>query len=158
MIRNALKKATLALLIPIAYFFHLIGLLSLDDRTEDTDENDRITSFEASEPDIIEYRPIEYTLEDAADSPTEYNVYTERRVAIDPDRLEEWVDANYDDETHVHIRTKHGSTVLSRGEPVEYECPVCSRNTSLIKTTGGEREWIHIDEDRSCTLEVSNGE
>lgn len=84
MIRNALKKATLALLIPIAYFFHLIGLLSLDDRTEDTDENDRITSFEASEPDIIEYRPIEYTLEDAADSPTEYNVYTERRVEIDP--------------------------------------------------------------------------
>lgn len=94
----------------------------------------------------------------AADSTHEYNVHAKRRVEIEPDRLEEWVDANYDAEDHVYICTKHGAVALSCGEPIGYKCPVCGRNTSLIKMTGGEREWIHIDKDRSCTLEVSDGE
>ncbi|QCS44690.1 hypothetical protein [Natrinema versiforme] len=118
--------------------------------------NDRIISFEASEEDSIEYQPTEDTLEDAAASPHEYNVYTERRVEVGPDRLEEWARANYDDETRVKITMKHGTDVFTRGEHVTTECPVCGEQPTLVKGFGDDREWVYMGDYRSCTLEVTD--
>lgn len=159
-----LRRVVLAVSILFALAFDaIVRWFACDYPSKYTDNradlsDDGWVDFEATADDQIEYQPTEDTLADAADSTHEYNVHVERRVEIEPDRLEEWVDANYDAEDHVYVRTKHGAIVLSRGEPIGYECPVCGRNTSLIQMTGGEREWIHIDEDRSCTLEVTDGE
>lgn len=119
----------------------------------DPDDPDRITEFAATADDQVRYRPAEATLERAADSGREYIVHTERRVSIDPDRLEEWVDANYDDEAYVRITTPHGTEVFVRNTPLDFECPVCGAETSMLKISGGTREWIHTGEDQSCTLE-----
>ncbi|NUC74995.1 hypothetical protein HTZ84_22280 [Haloterrigena sp. SYSU A558-1] len=162
MIRTILEKAEAvvmaAAVLPIWAFCQLLQRnQDLPDR-DPADGDDCITSFEATEPARIEYRPTEDTLEAAANSPTEYNVYTERRVTIDPDRLEEWVRANYDDETRVHIQTKYGTDVYTRGEKLDHECPVCG-DPALVVSRGGQREWSHTDRDEPCTLEeVDDGE
>ena len=122
----------------------------------DPDDPDIVTDFEATADDRIDYRPTGATLERAADSDREYIVHTERRVSIDPDRLEEWVDANYDDQAYVRITTPHGTEVFVRNTPLDYECPVCGAATSMLKISGGSREWIHTGDGRSCTLEEAD--
>lgn len=64
--------------------------------------------------------------------------------------------ANYDDETRVRITTEHGTEVLTRGEQIGYECPVCGLETAGVVTRNGNREWHHGAEDRTCPLEVSD--
>lgn len=157
-LHSAFDKAVAVALVVAMLPFWLLTRLQEDGVADDqfepdlSEDNDRITSFEASDENLVEFRPGTDTLEDAASETTEYNVYTERRVEIDPDRLEEWVRANYDDEMRVDIETIHGTEVYSHGERVDHECPICG-DSALVKTSGGQRQWVHVGRDETCTLE-----
>ena len=138
MIRAAFEKAaTVAMVAVFIPIWALAQLLESDNDPPVTND------FDPDEPDRIDYRPTETTLERAADLGHKYIVRMERRVSIDLDRFEEWVDANYDDEAYVRIMMSHGSEVYVQNTPLDYECPVCGVETSLLKASGGTRKWIY---------------
>lgn len=82
-----------------------------------------------------------------------YLIRTRFTKNIDPNRIEEWLDANYTDEFVEVVDRQTGDTVAMQGnDPVPFVCPECGEPAYSILTSGGVKTYSHVNSDEDCTV------
>lgn len=83
-------------------------------------------------------------------SDREFIVRTTRRVEIDADRIEEFVDANYSDEEVIVEHPETGRQVFKRGNVDEFRCLVCGEDAHSMGVWDGKYRWFHEGSVEPC--------
>lgn len=79
-------------------------------------------------------------------SETDVIVRVEYRTGLDPERLDEYVEANYPaDETVVIEDAESGEELYRQGNNVPYDCPVCGKSAYSMSVVHGIKRWHHGD-------------
>lgn len=81
----------------------------------------------------------------------DYIIRINLKRSIDPERLEEWIEANNPEDGDITIETVHGEHVMERGSDVQLECPKCGNGAHYRSTVNGVARFHHSD--RQCQMQ-----